>query len=930
MKHLVPLYVSNYVGAPGSVQPGYKKFYLKNGHFKLYDGANENDLVLDRPLDNFTNLSGTVTSSDTVLTALEKLQSSISSIVSSSYATISWVDANFVPNSRTITINGVSYDLSANRSWIIDSITDAPIDGITYGRKDGDWVEISPEETQDLQSVLDIGNTAVDRDIILNDSSGDRSAIYTDSGFYTSDSANSQENQVTYKSWYQKKANNKGWAFDTEVGIEFTFNENSIPTKITNPNSTESITLLVPDKPEGEYTIATTDDIIGANPTLDEVLDNGNTTDKTAIFLNTTKTTRVSPLSIFIGDENTEGTTISSNKIQFQKWGGGASANIVQNLILNTSQSNSCEPVYKLPAKTQDLIDYTLVTNDELNLNNVVMNGGNNTINTPIINWTGVNGEGYSTFAPGSLNISNLGAAYTNVIPGTIIFKQATGTAVRLTSPTTSASNVIYRLPLKTSGGTYDLVTSDTLGNYVPYTGATGNVNLEEYQLKAGQIEFDQTPTGTSGVAKLTWNDTDGTLDLGLKGGNVTLQLGQENVVRVVNKVGVNLLEANYQVVRVRTQAEGGAAGQRLAVKLAQADTKANHSGVLGLVTEDINNNQEGFITTFGNINKVNTTGSLQGETWNDGDDLWLSPTVAGGVTNIEPSVHPVKLGYVVYAHQNNGKIFVKVDEGVDQLDELHDVKISSATNGDVLTYNSSTQIWENKDSEYIKRQTQRVVETDFMVPSTASAVQFPYVFTLINSGALNSTTVTNGINPGILRLRSATAATPNSGAYLLPLGSSLTTGLTKIFSNAQIDFIFRTPGTLVGTGINLRFGLGQSASSTTDIDNGYYIEMIENSLYGKTADSSIRSQTSTSYTTAVLTWYHGRVKYISTSLVEYSLYSMDGTLLWSSTLTTNITTNSLNPLIIALSTNNAAGIDLVICDYFSATYPVSNRGALT
>jgi hypothetical protein len=217
-------------------------------------------------------------------------------------------------------------------------------------------------------------------------------------------------------------------------------------------------------------------------------------------------------------------------------------------------------------------------------------------------------------------------------------------------------------------------------------------------------LQFNTAATETNAVGKLKWNNTDGTLDLGLKGGNVTLQLGQENVVRVVNKVGANLLEENYQVVRVRTQAEGGAAGQRLAVKLAQADTKANHSGVLGLVTEDINNNQEGFITTFGNINKVNTTGSLQGETWNDGDDLWLSPTVAGGVTNIEPSVHPVKLGYVVYAHAVNGKIFVKVDEGVDQLDELHDVVISAATNGDVLTYNSSTQVWENKTNNSIQK----------------------------------------------------------------------------------------------------------------------------------------------------------------------------------------------------------------------------------
>jgi hypothetical protein len=252
-------------------------------------------------------------------------------------------------------------------------------------------------------------------------------------------------------------------------------------------------------------------------------------------------------------------------------------------------------------------------------------------------------------------------------------------------------SNQIYAW----NGSAYEILSNDG----VPYTGATANVDLGEFELKAGQLELDQTPTGTAGVAVMRWNDTDGTVDLGLKGGNVTLQIGQEQVLRVVNKTGSDLLESQYKVVRIRTQAEGGAAGQRLAIKLAQADTKANHSGILGVVTEDINNNQEGFITSFGNINKINTTGSLQGETWLDGDNLWLSDTVAGGLTNVEPITHPVRIGYVLYAHAVNGKIFISLENGVDELNELHDVLINSGTlaNNDALIYESSTQLWKNK-----------------------------------------------------------------------------------------------------------------------------------------------------------------------------------------------------------------------------------------
>ena len=152
-------------------------------------------------------------------------------------------------------------------------------------------------------------------------------------------------------------------------------------------------------------------------------------------------------------------------------------------------------------------------------------------------------------------------------------------------------------------------------------------------------------------------------MDLGLKGGNVTLQVGQENVVRVVNKTVplITLQEANYQAVKI-----SGATGQRLSVKLAQANNDANSTTTIGLVTETIAQNQEGFITTFGLVREINTTGSLQGETWADGDVLYLSPTIAGQITNIKPTApqHLVTIGYVEYAHAVHGKIFVKVDNG--------------------------------------------------------------------------------------------------------------------------------------------------------------------------------------------------------------------------------------------------------------------------
>ena len=233
----------------------------------------------------------------------------------------------------------------------------------------------------------------------------------------------------------------------------------------------------------------------------------------------------------------------------------------------------------------------------------------------------------------------------------------------------------------------------------VPYSGATGSLNLGEHQLSTGQVTFDQSPTGATGVGVMRWNNTDGTLDLGLKGGAVTLQVGQEEVARVVNGTGLLLQEALYQVVKVI-----GAQGQRLQIDLAQADSDLNSATALGIVTEDIANNQEGFITTGGQVKNINTTGALQGETWNDGDVLYLSPTVAGQITNVKPitPAHLIVVGYVEYAHQNNGKIFVKVDNGY-ELEELHNVKIDNPQNEDALVYDAAGGFWRNDGEIYQK-----------------------------------------------------------------------------------------------------------------------------------------------------------------------------------------------------------------------------------
>ena len=161
----------------------------------------------------------------------------------------------------------------------------------------------------------------------------------------------------------------------------------------------------------------------------------------------------------------------------------------------------------------------------------------------------------------------------------------------------------------------------------------------------------------------------------------------------VVNKTTDNLLASGYKVLKVQT-----AQGQRLAVDYALADSDANSADTIGVVYENINNNQSGRIVVIGEITGINTTGSIQGESWNDGDLLFLSPSTPGGMTTTRPTApnHGVVLGYVVYSHVNQGKIYIKIDNGY-EIGELHNCYLPSPSNNDGIFWSSGTTRYENK-----------------------------------------------------------------------------------------------------------------------------------------------------------------------------------------------------------------------------------------
>lgn len=369
--------------------------------------------------------------------------------------------------------------------------------------------------------------------------------------------------------------------------------------------------------------------------------------------------------------------------------------------------------------------------------------------------------------------------------------------------------------------------------NFVPYTGATADLDLGTNNLNADHVSLNVSPTGAGFVVGATqWNNDLGSSQTLLKGGNVTLKNGVDLVARVVNKVVPNttLTKANYQVVRIT-----GAQGQRLAVDLAQANNDLNSADTLGIVTETIATNQEGFILTMGQLLGINTTGSLQSETWSDGDVLYLSPTTAGAITNIKPTGetgHIVVLGYVEYAHANNGKIYVKIMNGW-ELDELHNVFIGTPLNNQVLTYETSTDLWKNKSIETILgfKPYKYIDCTRINVSGTLTESILNTI--VINAGSFNSMDLMKVIfrivkttNLGTLsvRLRMNTTNTL-AGATLLATSSMSTTNRTSLYYR-HFDLI---AGTITG------WDSGQAVGSdigTNTTNNTTYIYNTNSILY--------------------------------------------------------------------------------------------------
>jgi hypothetical protein len=233
-----------------------------------------------------------------------------------------------------------------------------------------------------------------------------------------------------------------------------------------------------------------------------------------------------------------------------------------------------------------------------------------------------------------------------------------------------------------------------------------------------------------------------------------------------------------------------GATGSTMSVKLASNSGESTSSKALGFVNENILPGGTGLVTIAGRMENLEF-----GAPFVEGDALWLG-TVPGTYTRTKPSApnHGVYLGVVERANSGNGIAYVKVQNGY-ELNEIHDVLITSPLSGQIVRRNSANTLWTNTDDASKWDSTYSTVSASSASWNDAASRVFGTEYSF-NEQFLNNTSLGGNLLVGIAS------------------GGSLTVATSGVFGQAQLS-----TGTTAAAGTNVRLQSG--ANQFNVIGNG-------------------------------------------------------------------------------------------------------------
>jgi hypothetical protein len=135
--------------------------------------------------------------------------------------------------------------------------------------------------------------------------------------------------------------------------------------------------------------------------------------------------------------------------------------------------------------------------------------------------------------------------------------------------------------------------------------------------------------------------------------GAIVQDVGEETFYRV---------KASSAITKGQVVMFTGAVGASGGLEAAPATglTAAQAEYIMGVATQNIANNQWGYVTWFGEIKGIDTRGLSDGG-WVDGTVLYYNPAVTGGLTKTRPNLpNPIVFMAAVVNAANNGILFVR------------------------------------------------------------------------------------------------------------------------------------------------------------------------------------------------------------------------------------------------------------------------------
>jgi len=299
-------------------------------------------------------------------------------------------------------------------------------------------------------------------------------------------------------------------------------------------------------------------------------------------------------------------------------------------------------------------------------------------------------------------------------------------------------------------------------------SGLTGAISSPTY------IQYGSGSGTTLAAGRMWYDQTTGSMNVGMGGGNITQQIGEE--IFIYGKASAAITEGQL----IMKTGVVGASGV-----ITFAPTTAgltDDQAIIGVATENIALNAFGRITAFGVVHGIDTSA------FTDGAILWYDPSSStGGMTATKPTAPNVKceIGIVINAGSGgSGSMQVEIIHGTSLGGTDSNVNITSATGGNLLSYDQTAGYWKNINLTAGSNVT--------ITPATNGAI------TIAAAGGLTVTDDTSTNATRYLTFTSATSGTistintsstklqynPSTGAFTIPGIFNATSGIIDASAN--------------------------------------------------------------------------------------------------------------------------------------------------